>query len=127
MVLLIEQLHEIKQYKVETLYTAVGLADRYLKKIISLKRKIPCLITLGVTCLLMAAKLEQSISPSFTRMINILNEQHSVLLKKQKVIDMEEDVLRTLDFNVRMVSPIHFLERFQRLYGIDQPSSKLNK
>ena len=125
MVLLIEQLHEIKDYKVEALYLAVSLADRYLKKIISLKRKIPCLITLAVATILMAAKLEQPISPSFTRMINILNEQHSVLLKKQKVIDMEEDIIRTLDFNLRTVSPIHFLERFLRLYGIDQPDSKI--
>ena len=34
-VLLIEQLHEIKSYRVETLYLAVSLADRFLSKTIS--------------------------------------------------------------------------------------------
>ena len=32
MVLLIEELYELKGYKLETLYQAVGLADRYLSK-----------------------------------------------------------------------------------------------
>ena len=67
----------------------------------------------------MAAKLEEFISPSFTRMINILNEKHKVLLKKKALIDCEEDVIRALDFNLRTVSSVHFLERFLRLYGLD--------
>ena len=119
MVLLIEQLHEIKRYKIETLYTAVSLADRYLLKMKNSNKTVTCLITLAVTCILMAAKLEEKISPSFTRMINILNEEHKVLLKKQAVIDCEEEVIRTLDFSLRTISPVHFLERFLRLYGLD--------
>jgi len=82
MVLLIEQLHELKGYKIETFYTAVSLADRYLSKISSQGRSLPCLISLAAVCMLMGAKLEENISPSFIRMISILNEQHSILLKK---------------------------------------------
>ena len=34
-VLLIEDLHEVKQYKLPTLYTAVGISDRYLAQVLS--------------------------------------------------------------------------------------------
>ena len=59
MVLLLEELHNIKNYKVETLYLAVSLADRYLVKLALKKTRAPCLVTLAITCLLMAAKLEE--------------------------------------------------------------------
>ena len=72
----------MKKYKVETLHTAVSLADRYLVKIIGQERNLPCLISLATVCLLMAAKLEENISPSFLRMISILNDEHKILLKK---------------------------------------------
>ena len=59
MVLLIEELHALKKYKLETLYLAVSLADRYLVYIAVCEEKEPTsLITLAVTCILMAAKLE---------------------------------------------------------------------
>ena len=74
MILLIEQLHGIKKYRTETLYMAVSLADRYLVHLAVNTKPAPCLVTLAVTCLLMAAKLEQPMSPSFTRMINILKD-----------------------------------------------------
>ena len=58
MVLLIEELHTMKQYKIETLYLAVSLADRYLVYIAFTEKEPPCLVTLAVTCVLLAAKLE---------------------------------------------------------------------
>ena len=57
MVLLIEDLALIKEYKVETLYLAVSLVDRYLVHIAVVSKQAPCLITLSVVCLLIAAKL----------------------------------------------------------------------
>ena len=82
MVILIEQLHELKRYRIETLYTAMSLADRRLSKIQSEGHDLPCLISLATVCVLMAAKLEESISPSFIRMIDVVNEQYKVVLKK---------------------------------------------
>ena len=58
MVSLIEELHTIKQYKIETLYLAVSLADRYLVYIAFSDKKAPCIVTLAVTCVLIAAKIE---------------------------------------------------------------------
>ena len=82
MVILIEQLHELKRYKIETLYTAMSLGDRQLSKINDQSRNLPCLISLATVCLLMAAKLEENISPSFVRMIDIVKERYSIVLKK---------------------------------------------
>ena len=72
MVNLIEQIHAVKDYRTETLYLAVSLMDKYLAILTMDNRTPPCLITLSVTCLLMAAKLAQPISPSFSRMITLL-------------------------------------------------------
>ena len=72
MVQLIEQLHRIKNYKIYTLYEAVSLADRYLVTLAVKKEKTPCLAMLAVTCLLMAVKLLEPVSPNFNRMINLL-------------------------------------------------------
>ena len=58
MVILIEDLHRHKGYKIDTLFLAVSIADRYLVNMAVEGQKAPCLVTLGVTCLLMAAKLE---------------------------------------------------------------------
>lgn len=120
MVMLLEELHEIKKYKVETLYTAISLADRYLIQIAKNKMETPCLLTLSIVCILMAAKIEQPIAPSMIRMINLLNAEHGILLKKKDVLTLEEDLVRTLDFSLRKVSAFQFLERYLRLFGIDQ-------
>ena len=37
---------------------------------------------------------------------------------------MEEDIIRTLDFNLRKVSQIQFLERYLRLFGLDNVKDK---
>ena len=127
MVILIEQLHELKKYKIETLYTAMSLADRHLAKLHSEGRNLPCLISLATVCLLMAAKLEENMGPSFCRMVDIVNEQYSVVLKREKLVNLEEDVIRTLDFDLRTVSSIQFLERFLRLFGLDMEDSKTSR
>ena len=58
LVLLIEQLAVAKDYKIETLFLAVSLADRYLKGVARDGDALPCLVTLGLTCTLLAAKIE---------------------------------------------------------------------
>ena len=57
MVMLIEDLALLKEYKPETLFLAVSIADRYLINIAVERKTAPCLITLAVVCILMAAKL----------------------------------------------------------------------
>jgi hypothetical protein len=67
MVALISELHKKKMYRKETLFIALGLLDRYLSRLVKTeaeKRSLD-LVLLAAVCLLMAAKLNQPLSPSF--------------------------------------------------------------
>ena len=127
MVNLIEQIHAIKEYRTETLFLAVSLMDKYLAILAIDNKSPPCLITLSVTCLLMAAKLAQPISPSFTRMISLLKQQNIDHIEKQHMIDLEESIIRTLDYNLQNVSAGDFVERYLRLFGLDDSESSEKK
>ena len=61
MVLLIEELFEHKKYKLETLYLAISLVDRYLAITIQEGHGLPCLFTISVTGLFLAAKAEEPV------------------------------------------------------------------
>jgi len=51
--------------------------------------KIHNLLPLAVISVLMAAKLEQPISPSFNRMINLLPDYEKKHVTKKQLIDLE--------------------------------------
>ena len=52
-------------------------------------------------------------------MVDFLEEKVSVSLNRDELIGLESLILRTLNFDVRIVSPVTFLERYLRLFGID--------
>ena len=61
LVTLIDNLHEAKEYKSETYYLAVSIADRFLFNLVQdgvTKKQSPCHVTVAISCLLMAAKIE---------------------------------------------------------------------
>lgn len=70
---MIDKLHKIKEYKLETFHLAVSIADRYLEAL-SRQETTPKVdfVALATISLLIAAKLEQPISPSFSKMIDLL-------------------------------------------------------
>ena len=72
LVSVLQDLHKKKDYKIETLHLAGSIADRYLKLVLSKDLEMPNMFALAATCTLMAAKLEQPVSPSFNRMIALL-------------------------------------------------------
>lgn len=119
MVTLLESLNVEKHYKEETLYVAVSLCDRYLINLSINKLTPPCLIMLAVTCTLMAAKLEEPMQPSFTRMLKLLKKIWHVEFERSKLIELEENIIRTLDFELQHTSPMTFLERYLRLFNLD--------
>ena len=120
MVTLLEELNYLKRYKEETFYLALSIADRYLVKVtVAQTAASPCLITLAVVATLIAAKIEQPLSPSFLRMAHLVKEEWGVDVSKKELIDLEDQVLLNLDFELHYVSPLPFLERFLRLYNLD--------
>jgi cyclin B len=116
----VQDLSKKKEYKQETTHLAGSLADRYLSIILDEGKPVPNLFLLGATVMLMAAKLEQPISPSFNRMLALLPTSEQNRTSKQDIINLEEQILKTLKFSLHYVGPIPFIERFQRLFGLDQ-------
>ena len=83
MIMTIQYLHKRKDgYKQETMHLAGNIADRYLACLARNGKRAPNLNALAVITLLMAAKIEQPISPSFNRMINLLPESQRGSINK---------------------------------------------
>ena len=71
MIDLMERLGEIKEYSIDTYFQAVSLLDIYLAKT-NRDETVICLGSLAVTCLLIAVKLEEPVSPSYNNMCKLL-------------------------------------------------------
>lgn len=112
-------MHTKKEYKPETLFIAAGIFDRYLYMVGLQNVAKAEVVSLSVISMLLSAKLEQPISPSFVRMINLLTEEEKALTNKQRLIDLESNILMTLGFDFNFVGPVQFLERYLRVLEYD--------
>ena len=125
MVALISELHKKKMYRKETLFIALGLLDRYLSRLVQTeaeKRSLD-LVLLAAVCLLMAAKLNQPLSPSFYQMIRLLDEEYQDdPYCKQKMIDLEFSIVQYLQFDLQIQTPLMFIGRFLMFFAIDEVS-----
>lgn len=125
MVALISELHKKKMYRKETLFIALGLLDRYLSRLVKTeaeKRSLD-LVLLAAVCLLMAAKLNQPLSPSFYQMIRLLDEEYQEDPNcKQKMIDLEFSIVQYLQFDLQIQTPLMFIGRFLMFFAIDELS-----
>ena len=112
-------LHAKKDYKLESLFLAAGILDRYIYVVGPSnfqKSQMVCLATISV---LLSAKIEQPISPSFTRMINLLGEEEKKYVSKKALIDLEANIIMTMGFDFNFPGPIQSMERYLRLLGSD--------
>jgi hypothetical protein len=57
------------------LFVAAGIFDRYISTLGIQNFKKENVVSLSTISILMSSKLEQPVSPSFTRMINLLSEE----------------------------------------------------
>lgn len=112
-------MHELKEYKGETLFVAAAIFDRYLSTIGVLKFKKQHIPLLSTTCVLLAAKLEQPISPSFSRMISILPDEERDFVTKEQIVDLEAHMLITFGFDFNFPNPLHSMERYLRILDYD--------
>jgi hypothetical protein len=67
----------------------------------------------------MSAKLEQPISPSFTRMINLLTDEEKKYVSKHSLIELEAKILRKMGFDFNFPGPMQSMERFLRILNYD--------
>ena len=101
MVQLIEQINHMKSYREETLFLAVNIADRYLALLAVLHNQTPSLIELGVISIMLAAKLNEHLSPSYYNIVKIINsQQKKKLLCRKKLLAIERQVLTALSFDI---------------------------
>ena len=123
MVILIEDLQKSRRYKADTFYLAVNIADNFLSQKARENEPAPCLLTLAVTSVIIAAKIEEKNMPRIANMTDLLYDKHSVTITEETILQFEFTILSYLDFKLRYANPVHFLERFQRSFGLDKEAS----
>lgn len=75
---------------------------------------------LATISMLLAAKLEQPISPSFSRMISLLSDDEKKNVTKKQLIELEADILVQMGFDYNFPGPIQSMERYLRILDYDQ-------
>jgi cyclin B len=92
----------------ESLYLTVLIVDRYLS-LVQIKKSQ--LHILGLTSILVATKYEEIYPPSLQELLGVSENKFS----RRDVINMEHDMLTTLEFAVQAPSAYRFLERYNKL------------
>ncbi|KAK1223353.1 G2/mitotic-specific cyclin [Marasmius sp. AFHP31] len=91
----------------ETLFLCLNIIDRFLSaRVVSLAR----LQLVGVTCMFIAAKVEEIICPSAQEFLAQTEASYTLT----DVFNAEKYVLKTLDWNVNFANPVHFLRRVSK-------------
>lgn len=78
------------------------------------------MVSLSTISLLMSAKMEQPISPSFNRLISLLSEEEKKYVSKQGLIELEQNILVQLGFDFGFPGPIQSMERFLRILNYEK-------
>ena len=83
MVLLITELHKsLKFRKLESLYQAVFIADKYLITTLNSDTSAPCLVKLAVTALTIGAKLCEEVLLCLNDISHVLKTAFSIKITK---------------------------------------------
>jgi len=104
----------------ETLFMTVLIIDRYIsyKPISKLRFQL-----LGITSLLLSCKYEEIMLPKIEDFIYITDNAYI----KKDVIDMENDILDVLNFDLIFPSPIKFYEYLALNFGFDKKKFLMGK
>jgi hypothetical protein len=97
------------------LFVAAGIFDRYISAIGIQNFRKDQVVSLATISVLMSAKLEQPVSPSFTRMINLLTDEEQKYTSKQQLIELESHILTIFGFDFNFPGPVQSLERYLRI------------
>jgi hypothetical protein len=73
---------------------------------------VPNLVCLATISILMAAKLEEALSPSFNRMISLLQKDQRDSANKPDLIKLETQIVLAFQVNFNFITVVPFLERF---------------
>jgi cyclin B len=106
------EVHRMFKLLPETLYLSVAMIDRYL----SMKQISQDMLQLvGITSMLVASKYEEIYAPECNDFVYISDGAYT----KQQILNMEQTILNTLNFNITHPSALHFLRRYSKAGGSD--------
>ena len=113
-------LHYKKGYRLETLFAAQNIFDRYLYRIGHWNMTDKKYMLLATIATLLSAKLEQDTSPSFNRMISLLTNEEQKHVTKKGLIELESEIILNFGFDFNFPGPIESMERFLRILGYNK-------
>jgi len=97
----------------ETIYLCINLIDRFLKDREVSRQKLQLV---GVTCLLIASKYEEIYPPELRDLVYICDSAYT----KDEILDMEETVLKGLEYKITIPSAHAFLVRYLKAAHADK-------
>lgn len=105
---------------VETMFLAVNILDRFLQQKAVARSKLQLV---GVTSLLIASKYEEILTPEVNDFIWITAKAYT----HDEILKMERLILVTLDFELSIPTPLHFLRRYSKAARSDSTIHTLSK
>ena len=110
--------HKRFKLQAETLYLTVSLIDRYLAKKSITKQQLQLV---GVASVLISTKYEEIYPPETRDLVYITDRAYT----KEQILNMEMDILSTLDFSITVASQLRFVERYSKVAALDPQSVSL--
>ena len=114
-------LREIRNYKLETMFMATFICDRYLYFASSGNSLFEYIDinTLAATCLFIAAKFEQVRKPDVSNMSYAMADLRNVKIDASEIIDMEYEILSQFQFDLTFPEPLLYLDRYMQLLELE--------
>ncbi|EIW77210.1 hypothetical protein CONPUDRAFT_129457 [Coniophora puteana RWD-64-598 SS2] len=101
------QVHARFRLLPETFFLCVNIIDRFLSaRVVSLAK----LQLVGITCLFVAAKVEEIIAPSVSHFLHCADSSYS----EAEILQAERYILKTIDWNLSFPNPMHYLRRISK-------------
>lgn len=103
----------------ETLYLTINVIDRYLDRATVTRPKLQLV---GVTALLIASKYEEIYPPELRDLVYICDHAY----RKEQILQMEETILKCLEYKITIPSAHAFLVRYLKAAHADRKIVQLS-
>lgn len=114
------QVHARFRLLPETLFLCINIIDRFLSARVASLAKLQLV---GITCLLVAAKVEEIVAPSVSHFLHCADSSYT----EAEILQAERYVLKTLDWNLNHPNPMHFLRRISKADDYDVKARTVGK
>jgi len=106
------EVHHMLKLLPETLFLTVFIIDRYLEKSVVTRDKLQLV---GITAMFIGAKYEEIYAPECNDFVHVSDGAY----EKDQILETEQIILNTLNFNLTCPSALHFLRRYSKAAGSD--------